>query len=198
VLLAVLEGTLRLAHPFIAVHHGGDLAVAARHGAGSALIRQPYPGDLSDLRDLDAEARMDAVIEVTRAIRSLKLELGVAQKTVDLAVLGDAAGDLLRGAERPGPRHPGASGSPASQSSAAGSSWCSPQPGWWTWKRRGRSSGRKSEAAQKELAGWRRAWQRAVPRRAAPEIVEKTRRQATSCAQRLAAIAERLRQFEAM
>lgn len=88
VILSVLETTLRLAHPMLpfiteeiwqslpGVPEGGTLATAA------------YPDALAELRDEEAEGAMEAVFEVTRAIRNLKAELGVPQKQVDVYFTG--------------------------------------------------------------------------------------------------------------
>jgi valyl-tRNA synthetase len=88
VLLAVLEGTLRLAHPFLPFITE-EVWGAATAGCGP-LARATYPGSYPDLRDEQAEARMAAVIEVSRAARNLKAELGVPNRVVDLHLVGGA------------------------------------------------------------------------------------------------------------
>ena len=87
VLAALLESFLRLAHPFLPfiteeIWH----SLPGNHGA--VLMLAPYPGAHQELRDADADARMERVIEVTRAIRNLKAELGVPSRPVDVAILG--------------------------------------------------------------------------------------------------------------
>jgi valyl-tRNA synthetase len=89
VLLAVLEGCMRLGHPFLPFITEEIWQSLPGTPEGSALIVQPYPGAHPELRDPEAEARMEAVMEVTRAIRNMKAELGVPLQTVDVAILGD-------------------------------------------------------------------------------------------------------------
>lgn len=89
VLLAVLEGFLRLAHPFLPFLTEEIWRALPGTDEASALIVQPYPGDLSALRDAEAEQRMDGMIEVVRTLRNMKAELGVPLQTVDAAILGD-------------------------------------------------------------------------------------------------------------
>lgn len=86
VILSVLETTLRLAHPFLPFITEEIWQSLPGIPEGGILARAAYPASLSELRDEEAERRMDAVIEVTRAIRNLKAELGVPQKTVDVYI----------------------------------------------------------------------------------------------------------------
>lgn len=89
VLLGVLEATLRLAHPFLPFITEEIWQSLPGVPADGALMLAAYPGAHPELRDEEAEARMNAVMEVTRAIRNLKAELGVPLQTVDVAILGD-------------------------------------------------------------------------------------------------------------
>ncbi|MFN3650994.1 MAG: valine--tRNA ligase [Armatimonadota bacterium] len=88
-LVAVLEASLRLAHPFVPFITEEIWQSLPGATEGAALIRAQYPGALAELRSADAEARMETVMEVTRAIRNLKAELNAQQRTVDVSILGD-------------------------------------------------------------------------------------------------------------
>jgi valyl-tRNA synthetase len=92
VLLYVLERTLRLAHPFMPFIT--EAIWQSLPGAGESLMIARYPQPDSRWLDLEAEARMSVVMEVTRALRNLRAELGVApSQRVEAAVLG-ANGEL--------------------------------------------------------------------------------------------------------
>ncbi|MBI3909562.1 MAG: valine--tRNA ligase [Armatimonadetes bacterium] len=89
VLLSVLEGTLRLAHPFLPF----ITEEIWQHlpGTQGSLMVTPYPVVAVELRDPDAEERMAIVLEVVRAVRNLRAELGVpAGQPADVALLGDS------------------------------------------------------------------------------------------------------------
>src|SRR5262249_34848605 len=88
VLLAALEGTLRLAHPFLPFITEEIWQALPGSAEESALMVQPYPSAHAELRDADSEARMERVMEVTRAIRNLKAELGVPGKAVEISIQG--------------------------------------------------------------------------------------------------------------
>lgn len=88
VLLAVLDGTLRLAHPFLPFITEVVWQSLPGVPEGAALIRQPYPEAISSLIDGKAEAHLASVMEVCRVARNLKAELSVPSKTVDLHVTG--------------------------------------------------------------------------------------------------------------
>ena len=88
VLLHVLEASLRLGHPFLPFITEEIWQSLPGTAEGQFLMTQSYPGAHSELRDADAEARLDAVIEVVRAIRNLKAELGVPLQVVDVSITG--------------------------------------------------------------------------------------------------------------
>ncbi|HEU4753783.1 MAG TPA: class I tRNA ligase family protein, partial [Armatimonadota bacterium] len=87
VLLHVLEATLRLAHPFLPFIT--EEIWQSLPGTEGALILQSYPGAHEDLRADEAEERMSATIEVVRAIRNLKSELGAPNQAVDVHLSED-------------------------------------------------------------------------------------------------------------
>lgn len=88
VLLHVLEASLRLAHPFLPFITEEIWQSLPGVPEGAFLMQQRYPGAHAELRDADAEARMEAAIEVARAIRNLKAELGVPLQAVDVSITG--------------------------------------------------------------------------------------------------------------
>jgi valyl-tRNA synthetase len=90
VLLHVLEAALRLAHPFLPFVTEEIWQSLPGIPEGSVLMLQRYPGAHADLRDPEAEASMEAVMEVTRVLRNLKSELGVPQQVVDAYVADDS------------------------------------------------------------------------------------------------------------
>lgn len=90
VLLSVLEGTLRLAHPFMPFVTEEIWQALPGCPEGAELMRQPYPGALAELRDPQAEEEIATVMEVTRAIRDLKREVGIPERAADIAILGEA------------------------------------------------------------------------------------------------------------
>jgi len=92
VLRFLLDGILRLAHPLLPFL----TEELWRHlpGAEGLLATARYPEPLPELLDPDAEERMATVIEVVRAVRNLRAELGVpAGQAVEVALLGDGVLD---------------------------------------------------------------------------------------------------------
>jgi valyl-tRNA synthetase len=89
VLLHVLEAALRLAHPFLPFVTEEIWQSLPGIREGGVLMQQRYPGAHADLRDPEAEAAMEAVTEVVRALRNLKAELGVPQQVVEAYVAED-------------------------------------------------------------------------------------------------------------
>jgi valyl-tRNA synthetase len=95
VLLAVLEATLRLAHPFMPFVTEEIWQSLPGTPEGTALMVQSYPAALAELRDPEAEGRMEATIEVIRAIRNLKTSLSVPlQQTSDVFLSADGRLEL--------------------------------------------------------------------------------------------------------
>lgn len=91
-LLAVLEATLRLAHPFLPFIT--EELWQALPGTGESLMVAPYPTAVMELVDEDAERRMARLIELARAVRNLRAELKVPpREEVTISLRGDA-GDL--------------------------------------------------------------------------------------------------------
>jgi valyl-tRNA synthetase len=86
VLLAVLEASLRLAHPFVPFITEELWQALPARTAGAAAVVAAYPGAYPALRDEDAERRMAATIEIARAVRTLKAEAGIPQRTVDVSI----------------------------------------------------------------------------------------------------------------
>src|SRR5204863_5627768 len=75
-LRAVLEATLRLAHPFLPFLT--EEVWQALPGTGESIMTAPYPGPVPELRDEEAERRIAGVIDIARAIRNLRAELRTA------------------------------------------------------------------------------------------------------------------------
>lgn len=75
VLWHVLETSMRLLHP-VMPHLTEQIWQSIPH-EGESIMVAPFPKAESSLIDAGAEERMEAVMEVTRAIRNLRAELGV-------------------------------------------------------------------------------------------------------------------------
>ena len=87
VLVSVLEAALRLAHPFVPFLT--ESLWQALPGAGESICVAGYPQADDSLRDADAEARMNAMMEVTRAVRNLRAEINLpAGRKVEVLVHG--------------------------------------------------------------------------------------------------------------
>jgi valyl-tRNA synthetase len=95
-LVYVLESTLRLLHPFMPFvteeiwhklpQHGPQVATAPA-GAPASLMVTQWPAADSALIDDDAEARMNTVRDVARAIRNIRAEMNVpAGKKADVVL----------------------------------------------------------------------------------------------------------------
>jgi valyl-tRNA synthetase len=94
-LIAVLEATLRLAHPFLPFLT--EEVWQALPGSGDSIMIAPYPEAAPELRDPDAEARMARVIEVSRALRNLRAEMQVPpRQEVEVFLQGVALADRDR------------------------------------------------------------------------------------------------------
>lgn len=196
-LLAVLEASLRLAHPFLPFITEEIWSSLPSSSAESALIVQAYPGAYPALEDSAAEAEMEAVMEVTRAIRNLKAELGVPQQAVDVAILGESSLNLgyveQRARARITRERPEG---PASTAVAAGLEIAIAMAGLVDVDAEKARLGKEREGLAKELAGVEgRLNNESFIGRAPVEIVEKTRKQAEDLRTRLEKIEERLQFF---
>jgi valyl-tRNA synthetase len=196
VLLHVLEGTLRLAHPFLPFIT--EEIWQSLPGTGGELIRASYPGPHADLRDEAAEARMDATMEVVRAIRALKTELNVPQQQVDVW-LSDTSGLELPYVEQSSrariqsERPQG----PAATALAAGLEIAVSTAGLVDPAAESARLQKDIAAAQKELAGIEgRLGNEQFVSRAPAEVVDKARRQQEELLQRISKLEERLKLFE--
>lgn len=198
-LLAVLEASLRLAHPFLPFITEEIWRSLPGVAEESALIVQSYPGAYSELQSEAAEAEMDAVMEVTRAIRNLKAELGVPQQAVDVAILGDGNLNLdyveQRARARITRERPAG---PAATAVAAGIEIAVAVAGLVDIDAEKARLGKERESVAKELGGVEgRLNNESFIGRAPAEIVEKTRKQVEDLRARLEKIEERLRFFGA-
>jgi valyl-tRNA synthetase len=99
VLLTVLEGTLKLLHPFMPFiteeiwnRVMGDLP-AGRHGGNreaKSIMVSEWPKTDEKLVDLKAEKEMNRLMEVVRAIRNIRAEFNVPQnKEVEAIIVSD-------------------------------------------------------------------------------------------------------------
>ncbi len=86
ILATVLEGTLRLLHPFMPHITEEVWHTLTQTDESQTLALQPYPVANSSLIDLDLELRFDQLIDAIRTIRNLRAEAeikpGVKIKTV--------------------------------------------------------------------------------------------------------------------
>ncbi|MCC2668874.1 MAG: valine--tRNA ligase, partial [Armatimonadetes bacterium] len=196
-LTAVLEASLRLAHPFlpfITEEIWQSLPVTSDE---SALMVQSYPGAHAELRSEAAEAGMAAVMEVTRAIRNLKAELGVPNQAVDAAILGDGELNLAYVEQRSRARitreRPEG---PAATALASGFEIAIAVAGLVDVEAEKTRLGKELETIGKELAGVEgRLSNESFTSRAPAEIVEKTQKQAEDLRARRELVQERLRLF---
>jgi valyl-tRNA synthetase len=199
VLLAVLEGSLRLAHPFLPfiTEEIWQSLPCARQG--EALIVAPYPGAFPELRDQDAETRMSDVIEVSTTIRRLKADLGVPQKVVDVALLGDGRLEVpyieqSARARVTTDRPEGA----ATTALAAGVEIAIAVAGLVDVEAEKARAEKELAAIDKEAAGLRgRLSNEQFTARAPAEVVDKARQQLSDLQDRKAKLEERLRSFGA-
>jgi len=198
VLLAVLEASLRLAHPFLPFISEEIWQSLPGTPADGALMIQKYPGAYPALSNSEAEARMEAVMEVTRAIRNLKAELGVPNQLVDVAVLGETDLELDYVSQRARARitHERPSG-PAATAMAAGVELAVAVAGLVDVEAEKAKLNKELESARKDLQACEgKLGNESFVARAPAEVVEKTRRQAEDARERIAKLEERLRMFD--
>ena len=94
VLYTVLEGALRLLHPFMPFITEGIWQHMPHHGE-SIMIR-PWPLPRADYMDDAVEAEMGAVMDAVRTIRNIRAEFEVApSRKVDAVFHANAAGDAV-------------------------------------------------------------------------------------------------------
>jgi len=90
ILVTVLDGVLRLAHPFMPFLTEEIWQRLPGRQADSSLCVAPWPDADTTLADAEAEAGMEQVVAVTRAIRNLRAELGLpAGRRVEVALSGE-------------------------------------------------------------------------------------------------------------
>jgi len=91
VLVAVLRGTLELLHPFMPFITEAIWQHLPHRG--ETITQAPWPASVPARRDPEAEAAMNLVMEVTRAIRHIRSEMNVppARRANVLLVCPDAA-----------------------------------------------------------------------------------------------------------
>ncbi len=107
VLLAVLEESLRLLHPylpFVTEEIYGKLPSACAEGASARpaiLMNAAYPSSLSERQDSRAEARFTVLQELVRSVRALRTECGIdpAQK-IRIALYLEAGSDAEAAREK--------------------------------------------------------------------------------------------------
>lgn len=84
-LWTVLEGTMRLLHP-IMPHITEEIWQSLPH-EGDTIVTAPWPDGTGAPLDLAAEAQIDVLMAVVRAVRSLRADLGLAPATTAAPVL---------------------------------------------------------------------------------------------------------------
>jgi valyl-tRNA synthetase len=121
VLLHVQEQILRLLHPFMPFVTEEIWQALPIARATASIMVAPYPMADAALRDADAEQAVNRLVDIVRAVRNIRSELGIApttQVSVRIASRADADGvgdyepyvkalakvsrvELLAGSERP-------------------------------------------------------------------------------------------------
>jgi valyl-tRNA synthetase len=99
-LVAVLDQTMRLLHPFMPfISEEIWQALPVQRPTASIMIA-PYPQASDALRDSDAEARIGQMIEAVTAIRNIRAELGIPPSTaLSVRVAANGAGEAVRAVE---------------------------------------------------------------------------------------------------
>jgi len=199
VILTVLEATLRLAHPFMPFVTEEIWQSLPGRGGGETLATAAYPGAIPALRDPAAEAAMEAVIEVTRAIRNLKAEVGQPQKHLEVRIAGGAG--LERSYVELAARVTlvdGLPDGPAARASAAGTELAIALAGLVDPAAEIARLEREIAGLEKEAAGVRaRLDNPQFVQRAPAEVVEKQQAQLHDLTDRLTATRERLGSLKA-
>jgi len=101
VLCYVLEGTLRLLHPFMPFITEEIWQCLPRREEGDVLVVQPWPQAGDHLVDEEARAEMELLIEIIRSIRTLRSELNLSPAHKSPVVLRSPGHllELLQGEE---------------------------------------------------------------------------------------------------
>jgi len=103
VLYHVLEGTLRILHPFMPFISEEIWQSLPRKGDGEALVVAPWPQVEGGLVDHGARKEMDLIREVIRAMRNLRVEIGLSPGQKSAMVLRAPQGLIPLLQEEQGP-----------------------------------------------------------------------------------------------
>ncbi len=87
VLYWVLDGILRLLHPFMPFISEEIWQHLPRNYEESALVTAKWPKPVEELKDEQVSSEMNSVMEVIRAVRNLRAELGLSPAKKGTAVL---------------------------------------------------------------------------------------------------------------
>jgi valyl-tRNA synthetase len=99
-LVAVLDQTMRLLHPFMPFITEEIWQALPMQRASASIMIAPYPQAVDALRDADAEARIGQMTEAVTAIRNIRAELGIPPTTtLSVRVAANGAGDAVRAVE---------------------------------------------------------------------------------------------------
>ncbi len=194
ILQSLLESCLRLAHPFIPFITEEIWQSLPGIPDGALLMRQPYPSSFPALEDVEAERRMSDVIEVTRAIRNLKAELGVPMQAVEVALLGDSDIEIAYVEQSARARVVRSrSEGPAASATAAGVELSIAMAGVVDLEAERRKARKEMDTVVKELAGIEGKLNNSqFLARAPAEVVEKQRRILAELSDRRTTLAARL------
>src|SRR5262249_33649303 len=99
-LVAVLDQTMRLLHPFMPFISEEIWQALPMQRPTASIMIAPYPQTSEALRDSDAEARIGQMIEAVTAIRNIRAELGIPPSTaLSVRVAANGAGEAVRAVE---------------------------------------------------------------------------------------------------
>jgi valyl-tRNA synthetase len=99
-LVALLDQTMRLLHPFMPFITEEIWQALPMARPTASIVIAPYPVAVDARRDPDAEARLGQLIEAVTAVRNIRAELGLAPSTpVNLRIAADGGGDGVRAIE---------------------------------------------------------------------------------------------------
>ncbi|HHY93965.1 MAG TPA: valine--tRNA ligase [Firmicutes bacterium] len=200
----VLEGSMRLLHPFLPFLTE-EIWQKLPH-EGEALVRASWPGARLDLVDPEAEDTVSLWMEVTRAVRTLRAEIGIGPGQVAPAIVQAAdaesmrrltAGrDLIARLSWSDPLRVFREGQRPEKAMAAvvrGAEVFLPFEGWLDVGREIERTEKQLRTAEAELARVRgRLADEGFLRKAPPEVVEETREREQEAAQRVWKLEQRL------